>query len=76
MSNNKIPKPTDAELKILQILWEHGPSSVRFVNDKLNEEKEVGYTTTLKIMQIMAEKQLVKRNTVIKKNFKRLLRQF
>ena len=63
MSNNKIPKPTEAELKILQILWEHGPSSVRFVNDKLNEEKEVGYTTTLKIMQIMAEKQLVKRNT-------------
>ena len=63
MSNNKIPKPTEAELKILQILWEHGPSSVRFVNDKLNEEKEVGYTTTLKIMQIMADKELVKRNT-------------
>ena len=63
MSNNKIPKPTDAELKILQILWQNGPSSVRFVNDKLNEEKEVGYTTTLKIMQIMVEKELVKRNT-------------
>lgn len=63
MNNNKIPKPTDAELKILQILWQNGPSSVRFVNDKLNEEKEVGYTTTLKIMQIMADKELVKRNT-------------
>lgn len=63
MNNNKVPKPTDAELKILQILWQNGPSSVRFVNDKLNEEKEVGYTTTLKIMQIMVEKELVKRNT-------------
>ena len=63
MNDNKNPKPTEAELKILQILWQHGPSSVRFVNDKLNEEKEVGYTTTLKIMQIMADKELVKRNT-------------
>lgn len=63
MDKKKITKPTDSELKILQILWEHGPSSVRFVNDKLNEEKEVGYTTTLKIMQIMADKELVKRNT-------------
>ena len=63
MNNNQNPKPTEAELKILQILWQHGPSSVRFVNDKLNEEKEVGYTTTLKIMQIMADKELVKRNT-------------
>ena len=63
MNNSNILKPTEAELKILQILWEHGPSSVRFVNDKLNEEKEVGYTTTLKIMQIMADKQLVNRNT-------------
>ncbi len=63
MTKNTTPKPTDAELKVLQILWEHGPSSVRFVNDKLNEVKEVGYTTTLKIMQIMADKELVKRNT-------------
>jgi len=63
MNNNKNPKPTEAELKILQILWQNGPSSVRFVNDKLNEEKEVGYTTTLKIMQIMADKELVNRNT-------------
>ena len=63
MNNSNILKPTEAELKILQILWQHGPSSVRFVNDKLNEEKEVGYTTTLKIMQIMADKKLVNRNT-------------
>lgn len=62
MSYN-IPKPTESELEILQVLWEHGPSSVRFVNDRLNEEREVGYTTTLKLMQIMAEKGLALRNT-------------
>lgn len=56
-------KPTEGELEILQILWASGPVSVRFVNDKLNESREVGYTTTLKIMQIMADKGLVKRNT-------------
>lgn len=56
-------KPTDSELEILQILWQDGPTNVRFVNDKLNETREVGYTTTLKIMQIMSEKKLVTRNT-------------
>ena len=59
--NNKRMKPTEAELEILQTLWEHGESSVRFVNDKLKKNKEVGYTTTLKIMQIMFEKNLVSR---------------
>lgn len=65
MSVKNAIKPTDSELEILQVLWEHGPASVRFVNDKLNEmsPKEIGYTTTLKIMQIMAEKNLVSRNT-------------
>ena len=56
-------KPTDAELQILQILWAQGPSSVRSVNEKLNKIREVGYTTTLKIMQIMVEKGLARRNT-------------
>ena len=46
-------KPTDAELQILHVLWELGPSTVRTVNDRLNTQREVGYTTTLKIMQIM-----------------------
>ncbi len=63
MPENTHPKPTDAELEILQVLWEHGPSPVRFVNDQLNERREVGYTTTLKLMQIMHEKGLVSRNT-------------
>jgi len=68
MAKKMISKPTDAELEILQILWEYGPSSVRLVNEKLNEtrnvaKKEIGYTTTLKLMQIMLEKGLVGRNT-------------
>lgn len=61
--SRKTIKPTESELEILQLLWQNGPSSVRQVNDILNEEREVGYTTTLKIMQIMLEKDLVTRNT-------------
>ena len=56
-------KPTESELEILQVLWENGPSSVRFVNDILNKIRKVGYTTTLKLMQIMVEKGLALRNT-------------
>lgn len=60
MSRKKI-KPTEAELDILAILWEQGPCSVRYVNDKLNMTRRVGYTTTLKQLQIMFEKNLVSR---------------
>ena len=56
-------RPTEAELEILQILWMSEPSTVRYVNDILNKKKDVGYTTTLKIMQIMTKKGFVKRNT-------------
>ncbi len=63
MSQKQFPKPTESELEILQVLWQNGPSSVRFVNDKLNEIREVGYTTTLKLMQIMVDKNLAIRNT-------------
>ncbi|QCR23878.1 BlaI/MecI/CopY family transcriptional regulator [Pontibacter sp. SGAir0037] len=49
-------KPTEAELEILQVLWQHGPATVRFVHEELSKAKEAGYTTTLKLMQIMAEK--------------------
>ena len=59
----KIQKPTDAELEILQVMWVHGPSSVRFINDQLNQKREIGYTTTLKLMQIMLEKGLLHRDT-------------
>ena len=54
-------KPTDSELQILQILWREGQATVREVNNELNTIKRVGYTTTLKIMQIMNEKSLLKR---------------
>lgn len=63
MSKRRKIKPTESELEILQVLWQHGPSTVRLVNDKLNEVREVGYTTTLKLMQIMAEKGLADRDT-------------
>jgi predicted transcriptional regulator len=63
MANKQIPSPTDAELEILLVLWANGPCSVRFVNENLNEKKPVGYTTTLKFMQIMNEKGLTKRDT-------------
>jgi BlaI family penicillinase repressor len=56
-------EPTKSELEILKVLWQHGPSTVRFVNDVLNEqEREVQYTSTLKLMQIMLEKGLLTRN--------------
>lgn len=53
---NRKQEPTKAELEILNVLWEYGPSTVRFVNDKLNEQRDVNYTSTLKLMQIMADK--------------------
>jgi predicted transcriptional regulator len=57
------PEPTRSELEILQVLWQHGPSTVRSVNDILNEQKrEVQYTSTLKLMQIMVEKGLLNRD--------------
>ena len=63
MSKKSMPKPTESELEILKVLWQHGPSSVRFVNEEINKRKETGYTTTLKFMQIMLEKKLLTRNT-------------
>lgn len=56
------PKPTDGELAILAVLWQRGPSTVRQVFEVLNEGREVGYTTVLKLLQIMTEKGLVLRD--------------
>ncbi len=56
------PKPTDAELAILRVLWELGPSTVRRVQEAINEQRETGYTTVLKLLQIMTEKELVTRD--------------
>jgi len=55
-------RPTDAEIEILKVLWRRGPSTVREVFDSLSESKQTGYTTVLKLMQIMAEKGLVRRD--------------
>lgn len=62
MKNAKPNRPTESEMEILQVLWEKGPSTVREVHDVLTETKDSGYTTTLKLMQIMNEKGLLKRN--------------
>lgn len=66
MSTVKYIKPTESELEILQVLWEKGTASVRDVHEELARTKEVGYTTTLKLMQIMFEKGLVKRDATFK----------
>ena len=58
-----IPQPTDSELEILQVLWKSGPTTVRFVNEYLNKKKKTGYTTTLKLMQIMTVKGLLNRDS-------------
>jgi predicted transcriptional regulator len=58
-------KPTNSELEILQIIWKHGSATVREVNEQLSQEKgsDIGYTTTLKLMQIMHEKGILERET-------------
>ena len=66
MATAKTIKPTESELEILQILWRKGNASVRVVHEELLATKEAGYTTTLKLMQIMHEKGLVKRDDSIK----------
>ena len=63
LENNPQSEPTKSELEILQVLWKNGPSTVRFVNDYLNEQKRVvQYTSTLKLMQIMTEKEMLLRD--------------
>ena len=56
--------PTDSELEVLQILWQNGAQTVRFVNDEQNKHREVGYTTTLKTMQIMLDKGILSREII------------
>jgi len=58
----ELPRPTDAELEILTVLWSRGPSTVRDVHEILVKRKPTQYTTVLKMMQIMAEKSLVRRD--------------
>ena len=58
----RLPRPTDAELAILRVLLERGPSTVRQVHESLSGQRVIGYTTILKLMQIMADKGLVARD--------------
>jgi BlaI family penicillinase repressor len=62
MPASKTIKPTESELEILQVLWNKGLATVREVHEVLTATKDIGYTTTLKLMQIMHEKRLVKRD--------------
>ena len=56
------PRPTPAELEILSLLWKHGPSTVREIQEHLEEHRPTGYTTALKLLQIMSDKGLVRRD--------------
>jgi BlaI family transcriptional regulator, penicillinase repressor len=62
VSNLNLSRPTDAELAILRVLWSRGPSTVRQVHEAISRDRETGYTTVLKLMQIMTEKGLVERD--------------
>ena len=62
MPRSAVPRPTDAELAILRILWDRGPSTVRQVHDVLARDRQAAYTTALKLLQIMTEKGLVERD--------------
>ena len=61
-SSDAIPRPTESELELLRILWEKQPATVREIYDALNEDRPSGYTTVLKLMQIMTAKGLVVRD--------------
>ena len=62
MAKQDVPRPTDAELEILNVLWQRGPATVREVHDELSARKASVYTTVLKLLQIMTEKGLVERD--------------
>ena len=62
MQNKELPRPTDAELEILTVLWSHGPSTVRNVHEIIARSRPAQYTTILKLLQIMDEKGLVRRD--------------
>jgi predicted transcriptional regulator len=62
MNKEPLKKPTASELEILRVLWAHGPSTVREVHDALREKKDLGYTTVLKLLQIMTAKGTVRRD--------------
>jgi predicted transcriptional regulator len=68
MNSKDLPRPTETELEILRVLWKHGPSTVREVHKILNHEREteVGYSTTLKMFQVMTQKGLIERDETVR----------
>jgi BlaI family transcriptional regulator, penicillinase repressor len=66
MARNPTPHPTDVELQILEVLWQRGPSTVRQVHDALAADRATGYSTTLKMMQVMREKGLLVRDDMVR----------
>ncbi len=74
MKKSSLPKPTDAELAILRVLWERGPSTVRDVWEQLSPKRQTGYTTMLKLMQIMAQKGLLQRDEAERSHVYRAVR--
>ena len=66
MARPPASQPTDVELQILQVLWDHGPSTVRFVHDVLSATREVNYATTVKMLAIMFDKGLVTRDESVR----------
>jgi predicted transcriptional regulator len=62
MGKKRIPRPTDVELQILRVFWKRGPSTVREVHNSLKEDRDTGYSTTLKMMQVMHAKELLVRD--------------
>ncbi len=66
MARRATGRPTEGELQILRVLWHRGPSTVRQINDVLNEHHRTGYTTTLKLMQIMLVKKILRRNESVR----------
>ena len=66
MARPPSPQPTDVEMEILNVLWEQGPSTVREIHDALAATRETGYSTTLKMVQVMREKGLVNRDKSVR----------
>ena len=62
MASQKFPQPTNGELEVLRFLWDNGPSTVKQIHEEVNKKKSVGYTTTLKVMQVMHERGLLVRD--------------
>ena len=67
-------QPTDAELQILRVLWEHGPSPVRVIHESVSRNKDTNYSTTVKMLSVMLDKELVKRDESVRPHIYRTVK--